>query len=117
MYPRPPRQDFQFTLMKKLLNFVLWPALAGLIFAITLLVVPRFAARLPGLEAYFPQANTQASVANSMQFSYSEAIKKAAPAVVSINYKEEVIGTRDVYVNPFRTEQEEYIAENNSIGS
>lgn len=117
MNSQPSRQDLQFTQMKKILNFILWPALAGLIFAVTLLIVPRFAARLPGLEGYFPQANTQITSSGAMQFSYSEAIKKAAPAVVSINYKEAVIRTQDVYVNPFETEQEQYIAENNSIGS
>jgi S1-C subfamily serine protease len=94
--------------MKKLLNFVLWPALAGLVFAATLLVVPRFAARLPGLEDYFPQGSVQTTTPIAMQFTYSEAIKKAAPAVVSINYKEEVIRG---------PEEDEYIAENNSIGS
>ncbi|MES2625545.1 MAG: trypsin-like peptidase domain-containing protein [Pseudomonadota bacterium] len=103
--------------MKKLINFIIWPALAGLVFAITLLVVPRLAVRLPGLEGYFGQLNTQSTFASSAQLTYSQAIKKAAPAVVSINYKEEVIRTQDVYVNPFITEQEEYIAENNSIGS
>ncbi len=117
MYSRPPRQDFQLTSMKKLINFIIWPALAGLVFAITLLVVPRLAVRLPGLEGYFGQLNTQSTFASSAQLTYSQAIKKAAPAVVSINYKEEVIRTQDVYVNPFITEQEEYIAENNSIGS
>ncbi len=93
--------------MKKILNFVLWPALAGLTFAVTLLIVPRFAGRLPGLEAYFSQGNGQTS-ASTVQLSYSDPIKKAAPAVVSINYRETVIRTEEVG---------DYAAENNSIGS
>ena len=117
MFPEPPGQDSQLTQMKKLLNFIIWPALAGLIFAITLLVVPRFAARLPGLQGYFPQGNVQTTSPGAMQFSYSEAIKKAAPAVVSINYKETVIRTEEVYINPFVTEPKDYPAETNSIGS
>jgi S1-C subfamily serine protease len=102
--------------MKKILNFVLWPALAGLIFALMLLLVPRFAGQLPGLEAYFPQARIQNS-SGASQISYSEAIKKAAPAVVSINYRETVIRTEEVYINPFETQPQDYPTENNSIGS
>ena len=117
MYSEPPRQDFQLIQMKKLLNFILWPALAGLTFAVVLLVVPRLAARLPGFEGYFPQVNSQATSASPGQLSYSDAIKKAAPAVVSINYKEDVIRRQDRYITPFETESEEYVAENNSIGS
>src|SRR5688572_17068410 len=102
--------------MKKILNFVVWPALAGLIFAAVLLVVPRFAGKLPGMEPYFPQGNGQ-TLAGAMQLSYSDPIKKAAPAVVSINYRETVIRTEEVRINTFETQPKDYAAENNSIGS
>ncbi len=116
MYPQPPRQDFRPIQMMKVLNFILWPALAGLVFAVVLIGVPRLAAFLPGMDEHFP-VNGPVANSSAAQLSYSTAIKKAAPAVVSINYKETVIRNRDVYVNPFITETEEYPEENSSIGS
>lgn len=73
--------------MKKLLAFIFWPALAGLVFAFTLLQAPRLVDVMPGLAAYFPQysPNVPAGV-NALSF--NDAIRKSAPAVVSINFKE-----------------------------
>lgn len=73
--------------MKKLLAFIFWPALAGLVFAFTLLQAPRLVEVMPGLAAYFP--HPIAPVVHAFQpMSFNEAIRKSAPAVVSINYKE-----------------------------
>lgn len=104
--------------MKKLLNFILWPALAGLVFAGVLLIVPRLAAQLPGLEDYFPQpAQTPTTTTRSEVITYSGAIKKAAPAVVSINSLQTIGRPAEIYVNPFRTEPGRVVDENNSLGS
>jgi serine protease DegS len=71
--------------MKKLFAFIFWPTLAGLVFAFTLLQAPRLVELMPGLATYFPQPT--ASVSNITSFSY--AITRSAPAVVSINFKED----------------------------
>lgn len=73
--------------MKKLLAFIFWPALAGLVFAFTLLQVPRLVEVMPGLAAYFPQPLAPVAPSTSTM-SFNAAIRKSAPAVVSINYKE-----------------------------
>ncbi|MDY6983026.1 MAG: trypsin-like peptidase domain-containing protein [Pseudomonadota bacterium] len=74
--------------MKKLLAFIFWPALAGLVFAFTLLQAPRLVDLMPGLAAYFPQAAGRAPVGLDA-LSFNDAIRKSAPAVVSINFKED----------------------------
>ncbi|MGV3590402.1 MAG: trypsin-like peptidase domain-containing protein, partial [Gammaproteobacteria bacterium] len=74
--------------MKKLLAFIFWPALAGLVFAFTLLQAPRLVDVMPGLAAYFPQYSRPVPAAASA-LSFNDAIRKSAPAVVSINFKED----------------------------
>lgn len=74
--------------MKKLLAFIFWPALAGLVFAFTLLQAPRLVDLMPGLAAYFPQAAGRAP-GGLNALSFNDAIRKSAPAVVSINFKED----------------------------
>lgn len=103
--------------MKKLLAYILWPALAGLVFAFTLLQAPRFVDVMPGLAAYFPQTPTRATATPAFT-SFSEAIRQSAPAVVSINYKE----TAGRVLDRYRTPEGEDIAEavqddSNSLGS
>lgn len=72
--------------MKKLLNYIFWPALAGVVFAGALLLVPSLLKHVPAFTPYFPQpAAQQSASAPPVMVSYSAAIKKAAPAVVSIN--------------------------------
>ena len=72
--------------MKKLLNYIFWPALAGLVFAAALLVAPNLLRKLPVLGSYLSAPVPAPVVTNaSPMTSFSAAIKKAAPAVVSIN--------------------------------
>ena len=87
--------------MNRAINFIFWPASAGLVFGIVLLLLPRLAEIIPGLDAYLPQENIQQITLNS--FSYSDAISKAAPAVVSIN-STAAFARRpsDIIFNPFR---------------
>lgn len=101
--------------MKKLFAFIFWPALAGLIFAVTLLQAPKLVSVLPGLAAYFP-AQVQV-VSSSPRTSYSEAIRKAAPAVVSINYQHSVERTREIYIDRFTRGYLPYEDVGNSLGS
>ena len=98
--------------MKKLFAFIFWPALAGLVFAFTLLQAQRLVAVMPGLAAYFPQASAPASVSSSLSF--NAAIRRSAPAVVSINYKEDAIR----YTEGANGEIVNYVPDNsNSLGS
>ena len=69
--------------MNRFVNFVIWPAVGGLVFGLVLLQLPRMAEYIPGLEAYLPKESVEQITVNS--FSYAEAISKAAPGVVSIN--------------------------------
>lgn len=71
--------------MKKLLSYILWPALAGLVFAAVLLTAPILLSRIPALASYVQQPAATPTVTSSPMVSFSAAIKKAAPAVVSIN--------------------------------
>ena len=74
--------------MNRIINFIIWPAISGLVFGIVLLQLPRMADYIPGLDAYLPKETIQQITTNS--FSYADAIAKAAPAVVSINSTAEV---------------------------
>ncbi len=81
------KKPYEKSRMKKLAAFIFWPALAGLVFAFTLLQAPRLVTVMPGLAAYFPQPST--SAANGRVMSFNQAIRKSAPAVVSISFKED----------------------------
>ncbi|MDT8398770.1 MAG: trypsin-like peptidase domain-containing protein [Pseudomonadales bacterium] len=71
--------------MNKLVNFVAWPALAGLVFALVLLKLPVLAEFFPALGFYVGNPNAAGPVPAPQLVSFSDAIRKAAPAVVSIN--------------------------------
>jgi len=73
--------------MKKLLTYLVWPALAGFSFAVVLLLAPWLTAHIPALAPFVKNPEPVAAPAPlaSTGISYSPAIKKAAPAVVSIN--------------------------------
>jgi S1-C subfamily serine protease len=96
--------------MKKLLTFVFWPSLAGLAFALALLQTPRLAAVIPGLAPYLLPPTAIQPPAPGMGFSYSDAISKAAPAVVSINFKQ-------VVLTPSTNRNHSVIDDSNSLGS
>ena len=102
--------------MNRILNFIVWPAVAGLVFGLVLLQLPRIAKYLPGLDAYLPDEAVQQDMANS--YSFADAIAKAAPAVVSINSTAEVgryIGQQRF--NPFQSAPLYVSDESTSLGS
>jgi len=107
--------------MKKLFNFVFWPALAGLVLALVLLQVPHLIRLLPALAAYFPQPLLVEAPAESSMLSFRSAIKKALPAVVSINNLQlvsrqglEVLTYRN---NPIAQRIKSFEDQNNTLGS
>ncbi len=102
--------------MNRIINFIIWPAVSGLVFGIVLLQLPRLAEFIPGLEAYLPKETIQQITTNS--FSYADAIAKAAPAVVSINSTAEVgrkIG--EEIINPFLKRETFLSDQSSSLGS
>lgn len=103
--------------MKKLLTFILWPALAGLVFATSLLMAPRLISRMPGLAPYLLPQGQQVAVAAAPGFSFSNAINSAFPAVVSVNFKQTVERTRDVLISPTTIRRYYYTDDNNGLGS
>lgn len=107
--------------MKKLFNFVFWPALAGMVLALVLLQAPNLIRLLPALAAYFPQPVQIEAPAGSSMLSFRTAIKKALPAVVSINNLQLV--NRQVqmvlkYRNaPIAQRTQNFEDQNNTLGS
>jgi serine protease DegS len=101
--------------MNRVINFILWPAVAGLVFGIVLLQLPRLAEFIPGLNAYLPKENSQRLIPNS--FSYADAISKAAPAVVSINSTADVRRENQRIFNPLVRQRFLLNDESTSLGS
>jgi serine protease DegQ len=90
--------------MNKVFAYVLWPALAGLVFALALILAPVALSRFPALYALLSlqgPGNAEVAPAAPAGISFSSAIKKAAPAVVSINSKNTVERTVLRRVSPF----------------
>ncbi len=104
--------------MKNLLNYFVWPVLAGLSFALTLLMAPWLTAHIPVLASFKAEATPNAASASLAPVSYSAAIKKAAPAVVSINSLNQVAHTRlrPSLLLPYLV-RETQIGQSNSLGS
>ena len=87
--------------MKRIINFIIWPAVSGLVFGFVLLQLPRLAEYIPGLEGYLPKESIQQITTNS--FSYSDAFSKTAPAVVSVNSTADISRRADEQIfSPFR---------------
>ncbi len=74
--------------MNKVINFVIWPAVAGLVFGFALLQLPRLTRLVPRIVPFLQVEPV--SPENAASFSYADAISKAAPAVVSINSTSDV---------------------------
>ncbi|MES2604391.1 MAG: trypsin-like peptidase domain-containing protein [Pseudomonadota bacterium] len=107
-------------MMKNLLTYIAWPALAGLSFAAALLLAPRLASHIPALAPASETVSTSQPTTVMPVISFSPAIKKAAPAVVSINSfnRGERTTIRRLSPNsPFRVPAEPLPYESNSLGS
>ena len=108
--------DDSRTSMNRILNYIIWPAIAGLVFGMVLLQLPRFAGDIPGLSAYLPGDTGQEF--NLSEFTFADAFAKAAPAVVSINSTTEVNRYLGVQrVNPFQSRPLFASDESTSLGS
>jgi serine protease DegS len=100
--------------MSKVLSFIVWPALAGLLFAMTLLLSPTILQRFPTFAPTpAPVATPAPIIVPTPVVSYSPAIKKAAPAVVSIN----AVNTNLVATRSTPEAREYELNQSNSLGS
>ncbi len=72
--------------MKKIINYIFWPALAGLVFALTVMQLPRLS------EAFYGMASTDSEPLeldrSNLPLSFSSAIAKVMPSVVTINLQQ-----------------------------
>tara|TARA_R100001143_G_C3353349_1_gene130854 strand:+ start:248 stop:1420 length:1173 start_codon:yes stop_codon:yes gene_type:complete len=72
-------------MMNKFINYVFWPALAGLVFALVITQSPRYAELLPFIAPAPPAPQIQA---RSIPLSFNNAIQRVLPAVVTINLQQ-----------------------------
>lgn len=91
--------------MDSVIRYIVWPAVAGLVFGLVLLLLPaqlpRLAEWVPGLEIYLPPESPDPGMEIRLdRFSFAEAIEKASPAVVSINASADVLRETPNF-NPF----------------
>lgn len=101
--------------MHKLVTFILWPIMAGIVLSLSLLIFPSLLSRLPSLE-HGGKVFTEEKKIQS--YNYSKAIKKAAPAVVSISSSQVELSLREQQTAiPFITELVPFIELNNNLGS
>lgn len=103
--------------MKSLLNFFIWPAVAGLVFALVLLQAPRLATQFPWL---LPDSGALPAVATAPDFStlsFNTAIRKAIPAVVSINNLQLINRQVRIRLTPYLTGVSNLPDENSTLGS
>ena len=108
--------------MKKIVSYVLWPVLAGALFALTVLALPSLMARYPDLFSFATLQQQSPPPAPPTMLSFSEAIKKASPAVVSIssNSQQQVVIPVDIVDannNPHGRLYARIFEDSNTLGS
>jgi S1-C subfamily serine protease len=106
--------------MKKIVSYIFWPALAGLIFALTILQLPRLSEFYTSVMSSEP--GTVPTENNSLPVSLNSAITKVMPAVVTINLQQmlaesESSGTLSNSLDSIINQQFSSLGENNSLGS
>ena len=100
--------------MDSFIKYIVWPAVAGLVFGLVLLQLPRVVEYIPGMDAYIPQVTTNEE---PEKLSFSEAFSKSAPAVVSINSTSDIGVPLDEPFNPFKNLLPYRRDESTSLGS
>jgi serine protease DegS len=106
--------------MNKVFNYIFWPALSGLVFALIILQLPRMAEMLFLTEAQPtpPGSALQASFPRS----FNDAIQKVMPAVVTINLQQVLAESENAQdfsnsLSSLARMQITDLNENNSLGS
>ena len=105
--------------MKKVINYIFWPALAGLIFALTAMQLPRLSALYLGESISNVERGQQEL---SIPLTFNSAIAKVMPSVVTINLQQVLADSKessnlDNSLNGIINRQFSSLGENNSLGS
>ncbi|MFL2840419.1 MAG: trypsin-like peptidase domain-containing protein [Pseudohongiellaceae bacterium] len=106
--------------MKKLVNYIFWPVLAGLIFALTVMQIPRLSEYYSGQT--ISNAESDLQISSSIPLTFRSAIAKVMPAVVTINLQQMMADSEgspsiDNSLSAIINQQFSSLDENNSIGS
>jgi len=106
--------------MKKVINYIFWPALAGLIFALTVMQLPRMSALFLGLT--FSNVEPLQEESTNFPLTFNSAITKVMPAVVTINLQQVLVDSESSQnlgnsLNRITNQQFNSLGENNSLGS
>ena len=106
--------------MRKVVNYIFWPALAGLIFALTVMQLPRLSEFFYG--AVFSNPEPVQDESSSLPLSFNSAIAKVLPAVVTINLQQMLVDSEsspllDNTLSRITNLQFSSLGENNSLGS
>lgn len=106
--------------MKKVVNYIFWPALAGLIFAMTIMQIPRLSALYSGQSISNDESAQLES--SSIPLTFNSAIAKVMPAVVTINLQQVSADSEgppnlDNSLSGIMNLQFSSLGENNSLGS
>lgn len=106
--------------MKKVINYIFWPALAGLVFALSVMQLPRLS------EAFYGMVYTRTEPVNQAEMdlplSFSSAISKVMPSVVTINLQQMFADSGNTQnisdsLSSIINQKFDSLGENNSLGS
>ncbi len=106
--------------MKKVINYIFWPALAGLVFALSVMQLPRLS------EAFYGMVYTRTEPVNQAEtdlpLSFSSAIAKVMPSVVTINLQQMFADSGNTQnisdsLSSIINQKFDSLGENNSLGS
>ncbi len=106
--------------MKKVINFIFWPALAGLIFALVLLQLPRLGIMISGSVSTGTEPVPE--VRSTASLSFNNAIANVMPAVVTINLQQVLADSNGSLslnnsLSEIINQTFSSLGENNSLGS
>ncbi|MBN4053477.1 trypsin-like peptidase domain-containing protein [Haliea sp. AH-315-K21] len=106
--------------MKKVITYIFWPALAGLVFALTVMQLSRISEFSSGLA--FSNSEPVQLESSNVALTFNSAIAKVMPAVVTINLQQMLVGSEaspylDNSLSGFINQKFNSLGENNSLGS
>lgn len=83
--------------MRNILTYIFWPVLAGCLFAASLMTLPTLVEHYPNLFPSLSRTSPDESASSPQLRSFAEPVRKAAPAVVSIQSQQQVVRPVELY--------------------